>query len=98
MCMSHEDMLLSTDKVNKFERMISRTIEEEFDTSVDVLVNTNGRIFVREEGSDTEAATVVSEQYEEVFDALSDLSFSEYKLVDEEELIGASFYLKRDGW
>lgn len=100
MCMSDEDMLLPTQKANKFEQMIDRTIEEEFGASVDVLVKTTGRIFVREEGSSSEAASVLNNRYDEVLEELSTLSFSEYELVDGEEdnLVGASFYLKRDGW
>lgn len=102
--MNDREILLSTEKVNKFERMISRAVEERFGVEVNVTVKTNGRVYVRAADSRSDAAVVVQEQYGEVLDVVSELDLSEgassYELVDgdNEGLIGASFYLKRSGW
>lgn len=98
------DMLLTKDKQNRFEEMIERKISEEFDEDAHVLVQSNGRVYIREEKDSPEAADVI-ENESELFSALSELDFtidsSPYKITDDNDdisLVGASFYLQRDGW
>lgn len=96
------DMLLSIEKQNKFERMIERAITEEFNESVDVLVKSDGSVFVWKEDSDIEASESVVSNKSDVFSVLSDIDFecqaSEYQLVSDESVVGCSFELERAGW
>lgn len=97
------DLLLSSEKRARFEEMMERAIEAEFDGDADVLVRSNGRVFVREAGSTASVAGVILEDEQAVFDALRELEYeyeqSQYRLVaDGEKTTGASFALERDGW
>lgn len=98
------DILLSSEKQSHFERVFERVIREEFDEEADVLVRSNGRVFVRAKGSKSLSADVVQgDSYEDLLDALQDaeLEFrqSSYQITDGgESLVGASFYLRREGW
>lgn len=98
------DILLSSKKQSRFERMIERAISEEFDSDADVLVNSDGKVYVRAEGGQSDAADVM-EDADALYEVLLDLDFSfessSYELTDggeNESLVGASFYLERAGW
>lgn len=97
------DLLLTQEKTGKFETMIENEIQTEFEIDADVTVNTNGKVHIREKGSDYKASSVVQNQYDELFDSLSGLDFwtsSSYEIItgEDETLAGASFYIVRDGW
>lgn len=98
------DILLSDKKQNRFEKMIERAISNEFDVECSVLVQSNGRVYIRGGEREVDVPSEIVGRDDEVYEVLSGLEFefeaSSYELTDgeEEALVGASFYLKRDGW
>jgi hypothetical protein len=84
--------------------MVQRVVKDEFGEDVDVLVQSNGRVFIRESDSSYDSPDCIVEDKEALYEALRDVEFefeqSSYVLTDgeEQDLIGATFYLHRDGW
>lgn len=91
------ELLLSSEKRSRFETMIERAIREEFDERTDVLIESDGRLIIRAEGSDSKAAEATKRQ-SELYLVLSELDFefgqSSYRLAS----TGYGLYLERDGW
>jgi hypothetical protein len=99
-----EDILLSKEKAGKFERLIERGINDEFGVKVNVRVKTNGGVRIGEQDSPYTTPDLLHEKYDDIYEALSNLDFSEgassYEIVttDRKSFSGSPFYLKRDGW
>lgn len=99
------DILLSSKKQGRFEEMIERELRDEFGSETYVTVQSDGKVFIRATGTQYKTPPVLLNHGDEVYDALSSLDFSfessPYTITDgaeDDELIGAVFYIQRDGW